>query len=241
MFLSLKVIEMANKKHVSGCDWKVFVWMLIIIWSIAVFDILDNLTSIVLSVLIAIVFMFKKYIVEEQGKMCFFDDVVDFDIHEVYIQHFEKLRWETLFVFVLAIVGLRVADIYGYISYTSSMATVMIIGGMLFSFLPEIDEYMKYFSNTAVVRTCEDIELDLINSIYRSRAVFSGSILGIFLFSLSVRQITDPIHTMFVYVLLIGIIYYTYHSAINAKLDRLSNTILKRSPHRHRDGCGCSM
>lgn len=223
---------MTEAKKVKPFEWKVFVSMLIIVWGMSVFDILDNISSILATLGISICFIFKEHFVDSNINLCFLDDVINFEIHEKYIEYFNRTRWETLLLFILSIIGLRIASIFEYIVFTSSMATIMIIFGLLYCFFPEAREYYRHFRRTNSITKCEDKEIELINSIYGSRAVFSGTILGLFLFCLSIKHITDTFQSTIVYLLIIIVIYFTYKISINSKIRMLSNSIFKNSSRK---------
>jgi hypothetical protein len=199
----------------------------------SIFGILDDVASILLTMIIFVMVIFKKYVVEEKMKICFADEIIDFETHELYIASFHRMRWEALMMFILAIMGLRAAAIFDQICFTSSMATIMLVSGTIFSFLPEMKEYFEYYSvgkgkySTQTVNY-EDIEMDLVQAIYKSRAIFSGSIIAIFIYSLSIKNVVDPIQSIFVYLAIIAVIFLTYRSAYS---ERMRSPIFSRSYH----------
>ncbi|MCK9578342.1 hypothetical protein M0R01_02505 [bacterium] len=227
-----------ESKKVKTSEWKVFVSMLIIVWSITAFSILDNISSIIVMIGLSLCFIFKEHFIDNNINTCFLNDIVGFDVHEAYIEKFNYTRWETLLLFTISIIGLRVASIFEYVVFTSSMATIMIIFGLIYNFLPEIREYYMHFNNIKNIQRYEEKELELVDSIYKTRSVFSGLITGTFLFCLSVKQITDPLHSIIVYAFIIGIIYYTYQTSINDNTGGL-NTIFNYSSRRP-NMCGCT-
>jgi len=229
MRIIIKVIIMAEK--VKKTEWKQFVLLLSMIWGMAVFDILDNLTSIALSVIVMIAVLFREYAIEKKLRVCFFDEVIDPDVHEYYIKYFHGLRWETMFIWILAVAGLRIADIFEQIYFSSSMATILLIFGTICLFMPEMRDYREYWSlgkEKYMSKTInyEEIEIDMVNALYRSRAIFMGVVSTIGMYSLSVRQITDLIPSMLVYSIIVGIIYYTYRVS---RADRFKTPIFNRN------------
>lgn len=214
-----------SSNSVQSADWKLYVSLLIIVWGMVVLNALDNLTSAVLIILAGCIFLFKKYVIEKQEKICFLNDKISFEDHENRIDSINKERWINIFIFAFAIMILRVIDTVGFISFGSNLATLILFLALLYNFRIEINEYRSHFANTNIIKTYEEIECDLLNSLFLSRVVFSAIISGLSLFYLSIGGIIDPTYAGAIYLCAVALICCAYLLLKNNSFDEFSNTI----------------
>jgi len=226
-----------TEKNVSINDWTIFALMLIIVSTMFIVDIIDQFTSTIIIIISCCVLLFEKYVIERNMTICFHDRNIEIETHEYYIKSFNNERWLNILLLTIIICGLRAASIFGYIYFTSGMVITLITAGLLFGFKDEIMEYFEYLFNCQdeTIKTLEDREIDLIHSIYESRAIFSGIMIGITLAALIAKSIIAPMESMFIYSIVIGIIYYTYDTSIEARIGSLSKTIFRKTPYNKKN------
>jgi hypothetical protein len=208
------------EEYVHSSDWKKFGLLLTTVCGLWTFDVLDSLTGLMITLAVFTAVVFREYIVEKKMRVCLLSEHVCIDTHEKYLQHFHKMKWETLFLWIGGIAALKIGAMFDVILFSSGMSTVLFVAGIIYLFLPEMKEYYEYFSHNPDVLMTEDyeeIELGLMSSIYNARAIFAGSITAIFIFSLSVKQLTDPIQSLLAYILIIAIICITYKAVYSAE------------------------
>ncbi|MDD4409215.1 MAG: hypothetical protein PHW52_01005 [Candidatus Pacebacteria bacterium] len=222
------------EKYVHSNDWKKFGLLLGTVWGLWTFDVLDSLTGLLITLAVFTAVVFREYIVEKKMRICLLSEHVCIDTHEKCLEHFHKMKWETLFLWVGGIAALKIGAMFDVILFSSGMSTVLFVSGIIYLFLPEMKEYYEYFvsHNPDVLMTedYEEVELGLMSSIYNARAIFAGSITAIFIFSLSVKQLTDPIQSVLAYIIIIAIIYYTYRVVHSTEFN---STIFSRYHNHH--------
>jgi hypothetical protein len=224
-----------EKKYVQPEDWKLYVSLLIIVWGMVVLNALDNLTSAVLIILAAFLFLFKKYVIEKKEKICFLNDKFSFEDHENRIDSINKERWINIFIFAFAIMILRVVDTVGYINFGSNLATLILFFALLYNFRIEINEYRSHFANINIIKTYEEMECDLLNSLFSSRAVFSAIISGISLLYLSIEGVLNPMYSALIYMCAVALICCAYWLLKNNSFeDEFANTIPNSSSYNTR-------
>jgi len=227
------VIEMTK---VKGSEWFLFASMLTMVSIMHLTDIIDQSTSLFLVIIFTVALLFKNYFIEDVTRVSF-DTDIDFEKHEKFIDSLNLKRWMNLYALIIAIVFFRILDMANYFRFDSSMALTLMMFGLGFVFRKEIGDYLDYFKGRSAIKSYEETEMAIIDSIYASRTAFVILVSTFFLIFASSVGILTALEGFFTFIFITGYGLYSYRFSLNADTNRIYEEIFKTSNTSRRRAC----
>ncbi|MDD4409214.1 MAG: hypothetical protein PHW52_01000 [Candidatus Pacebacteria bacterium] len=227
-------------KKVKNNEWLIFGSVLCIAVIMLFADIISQPMSCLMLVAFSCALLFKNYFIEDATRFSF-DTKVDFEQHEKLIESLNFKRWTSLFYLIVFITFFRVIDVTGRFSFDSSNALLLLMFGLAFIFRKEIVEYIDYFKGRKVVKSLEETELEIISSVYSSRAIFILIALAMGMIFVTSLALIDSLSALFVYVFIVGMVLYFYRGLFDYDVDNIySNMVGSLNPRETRRRRGCA-
>ena len=201
-------------------------------------DIVDT-NSMILIVLFGTAVLFKEHLVESKATISF-DTDVSFERHEEFIESLNLKRWGNVYGLTLFVMSMRIADMASWINFSVSAAMILLMFGIIFVFRKELYEYIDYFKGRKTVKTVEEVELEIISSLYASRTIFLIIISAFVIMAGMSFSMLNIAEAFFAFMFVIGMSLYIYRYSLDEDIDTIYQNI-KNTQYNNYRSATCSL